>query len=143
MYLDLDQFKRVNDTLGHEAGDQLLKEVAQRLTECVRKEDTVGRSGGDEFTILLYDINTPSDAGLVAEKILQRLREPIHLSGQPLVVTTSIGVTIIPGDGSASNELMKNADLAMYRAKEPVRRALATASNPTTVSCADSLNPLM
>ncbi len=118
MYLDLDQFKRVNDTLGHEAGDQLLKEVALRLTECVRKEDTVGRSGGDEFTILLYDISTPSDAGVVAEKILQRLREPIHLSGQPLVVTTSIGVTIIPGDGNASNELMKNADLAMYRAKE-------------------------
>ena len=118
MYLDLDQFKRVNDTLGHEAGDQLLKEVAQRLTECVRKEDTVGRSGGDEFTILLYDITTPSDAGLVAEKILQRLREPIHISGQPLVVTTSIGVTIIPSDGNASNEVMKNADLAMYRAKE-------------------------
>jgi diguanylate cyclase (GGDEF)-like protein/PAS domain S-box-containing protein len=118
MYLDLDQFKRVNDTLGHEAGDQLLKEVSQRLQDCVRKEDTVGRSGGDEFTILLYDITSPSDAGLVAEKILQRLREPINLSGQPLVVTTSIGITIIPADGNAPNELMKNADLAMYRAKE-------------------------
>lgn len=118
MYLDLDQFKRVNDTLGHEAGDQLLKEVSQRLQECVRKEDTVGRSGGDEFTILLYDIASPSDAGLVAEKVLQRLREPINLSAQPLVVTTSIGITIIPADGNAPNELMKNADLAMYRAKE-------------------------
>ncbi|MCP5180702.1 MAG: PAS domain S-box protein [Pseudomonadales bacterium] len=118
MYLDLDQFKRVNDTLGHEAGDQLLKEVALRLKSCVRKEDTVGRSGGDEFTILLYDIASPGDAGVVAEKVLERLREPINLSGQPLVVTTSIGITILPTDGAAPTELMKNADLAMYRAKE-------------------------
>lgn len=118
MYLDLDRFKRVNDTLGHEAGDQLLKVVSQRLQDCVRKEDTVGRSGGDEFTILLYEIASPSDAGFVAEKILQRLLEPINLSAQPLVVTTSIGITIVPTDGTAPNELMKNADLAMYRAKE-------------------------
>jgi len=104
MYLDLDQFKRVNDTLGHEVGDQLLKEVATRLSECVRKEDTVGRSGGDEFTVLLYDIASPGDAGLVAEKILHRLREPIDLSGQPLVVTTSIGITIVPADGNAAND---------------------------------------
>ncbi len=118
MYLDLDQFKRVNDTLGHEAGDKLLREVATRLKECVRKEDTVGRNGGDEFTVLLYDIKTPNDAGNVAEKILQRLRMPIDLNGHPLVVTTSIGITIIPNDGTVPNELMKNADLAMYRAKE-------------------------
>jgi len=118
LYLDLDQFKRVNDTLGHEAGDELLREVARRLSNCVRKEDTVARPGGDEFTILLYDISDPGDAGRVAEKILEELRAPVTISGHPLVVTTSIGITIIPTDSVHSNVLTKNADLAMYRAKE-------------------------
>ena len=118
LYLDLDQFKRVNDTLGHQAGDELLREVARRLTHCVRAEDTVARYGGDEFAILLYDIATPGDAGAVAEKILGRLRAPITISGHHLVVTTSIGITIIPSDSVHSNILAKNADLAMYRAKE-------------------------
>ena len=118
LYLDLDQFKRVNDTLGHEAGDQLLREAANRLTQCVRKEDTVARPGGDEFTILLYDVQSPSDAGQVAEKVLTAMREPMSVHGQKLVITTSIGITIIPADGTETNSLMKNADLAMYRAKE-------------------------
>ncbi|MEZ5559869.1 MAG: EAL domain-containing protein [Pseudomonadales bacterium] len=118
LYLDLDQFKRVNDTLGHEAGDALLREVADRLLRCVRKEDTVSRSGGDEFTILLYDVQSPSDAGFVAEKILQALREPVDISGHRLVVTPSIGIATIPSDGVEPNGLLKNADLAMYRAKE-------------------------
>ena len=118
LYLDLDQFKRVNDTLGHEAGDDLLREVARRLADCVRREDTVARPGGDEFTVLLYDIRNPGDAGTVAEKILERLRAPITLSGHQLVVTTSIGITIVPTDSVHPNVLTKNADLAMYRAKE-------------------------
>jgi len=118
LYLDLDNFKRVNDTLGHEIGDSLLREVAGRLKQCVRKEDTVARPGGDEFTILLNEITTPSDAGMVAEKILNHLREPITISGHPLVVTTSIGITLLPGDGADPNVLTKNADLAMYKAKE-------------------------
>jgi diguanylate cyclase (GGDEF)-like protein/PAS domain S-box-containing protein len=118
LYLDLDQFKRVNDTLGHEMGDVLLQEVATRLSHCVRQGDTVGRPGGDEFTILLTDIKTPSDAGFVADKILQTLAKPISLSGHQIVITTSIGITIIPEDGTEVNALMKNADLAMYRAKE-------------------------
>jgi diguanylate cyclase (GGDEF)-like protein/PAS domain S-box-containing protein len=121
LYLDLDQFKRVNDTLGHESGDALLREVAGRLVRCVRKEDTVGRTGGDEFTILLYDIDAPSDAGRVAQKILRELQVPASISGHPLVVTTSIGITIIPDDGIEPNRLLKNADLAMYRAKESGR----------------------
>ncbi|HEY6599382.1 MAG TPA: PAS domain S-box protein, partial [Pseudomonadales bacterium] len=91
LYLDLDDFKRVNDMLGHEAGDQLLREVARRLTHCVRAEDTVARPGGDEFTILLYDISAPGDAGTVAEKILNRLGAPMTIAGQQLIVTTSIG----------------------------------------------------
>jgi diguanylate cyclase (GGDEF)-like protein/PAS domain S-box-containing protein len=118
LYLDLDNFKRVNDTLGHQVGDQLLREVAVRLQECVRGEDTVGRTGGDEFTILLAEVNTPADAGTVAQKILNHLREPIHVSGHPLVVTTSIGITVLPGDSKDTHTLMRNADLAMYKAKE-------------------------
>jgi diguanylate cyclase (GGDEF)-like protein len=121
LYLDLDQFKRVNDTLGHEAGDALLREVADRLLNCVRKEDTVGRPGGDEFTILLYDVDEPDHAGQVAEKILRTLQQPISLSGHQLVVTTSIGITVIPDDGVDPAALLKNADLAMYRAKEKGR----------------------
>jgi diguanylate cyclase (GGDEF)-like protein/PAS domain S-box-containing protein len=118
LYLDLDNFKRVNDTLGHEIGDALLREVAGRLKQCVRKEDTVARPGGDEFTILLNEVGTPSDAGMVAEKILNHLREPITISGHPLVVTTSIGITLLPSDGMEANVLTRNADLAMYKAKE-------------------------
>jgi len=118
LYLDLDQFKRVNDTLGHEVGDVLLQEVSTRLTSCVRQEDTVARLGGDEFTVLLFDITSPSDASLVADKILTTLRQPLNISGHQLVVTTSIGITIVPQDGTDPNSLMKNADLAMYRAKE-------------------------
>ena len=121
LYLDLDQFKRVNDTLGHEAGDHLLRDVAHRLTQCVRKEDTVARPGGDEFTILLYDVQSPADAGQVADKVLTAMREPLTIHGQKLVVTTSIGITMIPADGVETNSLMKNADLAMYRAKEQGR----------------------
>ena len=118
LYLDLDNFKRVNDTLGHQVGDHLLKEVASRLTYCVRKQDTVGRTGGDEFCVLLSEVSSPRDAGIVAQKILNHLREPIEISGQPLIVTTSIGITVVPTDGMDPNVLMRNADLAMYRAKE-------------------------
>jgi len=121
LYLDLDQFKRVNDTLGHECGDALLKEVAARLIGCVRKEDTVGRPGGDEFTILLHDLDSPDQAATVARKILRALERPITISGHQLVVTTSIGITVIPDDGEEPNALTKNADLAMYRAKEEGR----------------------
>ena len=118
LYLDLDQFKRVNDTLGHEYGDELLREVGRRLQNCVRQEDTVARPGGDEFTILLYDINGPRDASIVADKILSALREPIRIADHELIVTTSIGITIIPDDSLEPNVLTKSADLAMYRAKD-------------------------
>ncbi|MFW6093374.1 MAG: EAL and GGDEF domain-containing protein [Pseudomonadota bacterium] len=121
LYLDLDQFKRVNDTLGHESGDALLKEVAHRLAACVRREDTVGRPGGDEFTILLYDIADPERAGQVAQKILRALERPVTVLGHKLVVTTSIGITVVPDDGTEPTALLKNADLAMYRAKDKGR----------------------
>ena len=118
LYLDLDNFKRVNDTLGHQIGDNLLREVGSRLRQSVRNSDTVARTGGDEFTILLNDISGPADAGNVAQKILNHLRETIDVLGHPLVVTTSIGITILPSDGVDPNDLMRNADLAMYHAKE-------------------------
>lgn len=118
LYLDLDNFKRVNDTLGHEAGDVLLKTVAERLRTCVRDEDTVARPGGDEFTILLQEVKDARAAGKVARKILRQLQEPIVLGSHEVRVTTSIGITLTPDDGTDPATLTKNADLAMYRAKE-------------------------
>lgn len=118
LYLDLDNFKRVNDTLGHEAGDELLKTVAERLRQCVRDEDTVARPGGDEFTILLQEVQDSRAAGKVARKILRQLQEPIVLGSHEVRVTTSIGITLTPEDGTDPATLTKNADLAMYRAKE-------------------------
>lgn len=139
LYLDLDNFKRVNDTLGHQTGDSLLREVAARISACVRKEDTVGRTGGDEFTILLNEVNTPADAGMIAEKILQSLREPIIIAKHPLVITTSIGITVIPGDGHSANILMGNADLAMYKAKERGRNNYQYYSDDLNANAANRL----
>jgi len=121
LFLDLDQFKRINDTLGHDAGDELLCTVAHRLRECVREEDIVARLGGDEFTILLADIKNAEDAGLVARKILHALREPIELSSQEVTVSCSVGITVAPEDSMNASVLMRNADLAMYRAKDQGR----------------------
>ncbi|MBL4796847.1 MAG: EAL domain-containing protein [Oleispira sp.] len=118
LFLDLDQFKRVNDSLGHDVGDSLLKEIARRLDHNVRENDTVSRIGGDEFTILLTDINNTNDVRIVAEKILLSLSHPFTLNGQEIRSTVSIGITLTPEDSIDSNTLMKNADLAMYRAKE-------------------------
>lgn len=118
LYLDLDNFKRVNDTLGHEAGDLLLKTVAERLRTCVRDEDTVARPGGDEFTILLQEVQDARAAGKVARKVLRQLQEPIVLGSHEVRVTASIGITLTPDDGTDPATLTKNADLAMYRAKE-------------------------
>jgi len=118
MFLDMDQFKRVNDTLGHDAGDILLKEVASRLSSTVRENDTVSRIGGDEFTILLTDVHQTPDVLVVAEKLLLAMARPIRIKGQDIVTTVSIGITMTPEDSTDANTLMKNADLAMYRAKE-------------------------
>ncbi|MBT7333097.1 MAG: EAL domain-containing protein [Gammaproteobacteria bacterium] len=139
LYLDLDNFKRVNDTLGHQMGDQLLREVATRLQQCVRSTDTVGRTGGDEFTILLTEIGAPHDAGAVAQKILNHLREPIQISGYPLIVTTSIGISMLPDDSLDPNELMRNADLAMYKAKEHGRNNYQFYSEDLNINAANRL----
>ncbi|MDQ2078023.1 EAL domain-containing protein [Marinimicrobium sp. ABcell2] len=117
MYLDLDHFKRINDTLGHEAGDQLLIEVATRLRRCLREEDCVARLGGDEFAVLLKHVDSAQYCFVVASKIIGALNRPMMLVGQEVVVGTSIGITVAPDDGRDPDGLMKNADLAMYQAK--------------------------
>ncbi|MBD3641663.1 MAG: EAL domain-containing protein [Marinobacter sp.] len=118
MFLDLDGFKRINDTLGHDAGDELLRQVAYWLEGCVREEDSVARLGGDEFVVLLSRIGGPDAAGKVAETILRRLCQRVRLNDHEVGVTVSIGITMVPHDSEDSGTLMKYADLAMYRAKE-------------------------
>jgi diguanylate cyclase (GGDEF)-like protein len=118
LFLDLDRFKEVNDTLGHLIGDMLLVSVAERLSDSVRQGDTVARLAGDEFTIILEDIADFRDAAIVAEKVLRRLCEPFFLNGQKVQVTTSIGISIFPADGDDIETLVRNADSAMYRAKK-------------------------
>jgi diguanylate cyclase (GGDEF)-like protein/PAS domain S-box-containing protein len=118
MYLDLDFFKHINDTLGHAVGDRLLQSVAARLTACVRGTDTVCRQGGDEFVILLAEIDEPQDAAHVAEKLLASLTAPHLIDGHELHVTVSIGISIYPDDGNEVAAIMENADTAMYYAKE-------------------------
>ena len=121
LFLDLDRFKTINDSLGHYAGDELLKSVAERLQKNAREEDTVARLGGDEFTVILEGINYNEDATIVARKILEVMGQPFYLDGHEVFVTTSMGIAIYPLDGDNSDDLLKNADTAMYRAKEQGR----------------------
>jgi diguanylate cyclase (GGDEF)-like protein len=121
--LDLDGFKLINDTLGHDAGDDLLREVANRLEDTLRKSDTVARMGGDEFTILLPEIESESQAGTVATNIVSSLAEPFVLLGEKFCVTASVGISIFPIDGEDEQTLMKNADIAMYAAKDAGKNA--------------------
>ncbi len=123
MFLDLDRFKNINDTLGHDAGDQLLIEVAQRLTGGLRAGDTVCRLGGDEFVILADEISTPVSVGSLAQKLIAALSKGYALSGREFHVTASIGISAFPDDGQDASMLMKNADIAMYRAKDQGRNA--------------------
>lgn len=118
LFIDLDGFKLVNDTLGHDIGDLLLKEAAKRLGTCVRTGDTVARLGGDEFTIIMPNLDDARNAPLVAQRVLDALAKPFLLSGHEAFVSASIGITIFPDDAREAQELLKNADASMYRAKE-------------------------
>lgn len=118
LFLDLDRFKRINDTLGHGAGDDLLRTVAGRLSRCARKVDTIARLGGDEFVMILSGVTAMDQARVVANRILTELAEPFELMGRPMQVSASIGVTMYPQDSNDLDSLLKNADLAMYSAKE-------------------------
>ena len=117
LFLDLDRFKIVNDSLGHAAGDLLLRTVAERIRSAVRGEDSVTRLGGDEFAVLCTDVGTPDDAALVAERIIAAVKRPICLDGQEVFVTTSLGISLFPADATHPEGLLKSADAAMYRAK--------------------------
>ncbi|WP_341646770.1 EAL domain-containing protein [Thauera sp. SDU_THAU2] len=123
MFVDLDRFKRINDSLGHEIGDRVLVEVASRIRLCLRDDDTVARMGGDEFIVLLGNLAQPDAAAATARRIVAALRRPVAIDGRELVVTTSIGISIYPDDSADSATLIKNADIAMYRAKEEGRNS--------------------
>ncbi|PKO33240.1 MAG: signaling protein [Betaproteobacteria bacterium HGW-Betaproteobacteria-7] len=118
LFLDLDRFKYINDTLGHEAGDQLLTTMAQRLRGCVRADDCVARLGGDEFTILLDELPNPGVAASVAQNICRTVSAPLVIAGQEMVMTASIGISLYPDDGTDVSDLLRHADTAMYRAKQ-------------------------
>jgi len=118
LYIDLDHFKRINDSVGHIAGDQMLCIVAQRLRSSVKDGDTVARLGGDEFTVILRNIADPETARAVAGRIIDSLRLPVNIGGRDHFVCASIGITLFPDDGSTIDDLMRNADTAMYRAKD-------------------------
>lgn len=117
-FLDLDRFKTINDTLGHAVGDQLLQQVAHRLQGCLQSGDVIARWGGDEFTLLLPGLKSPDEVDAIAEQILDHLRVPFYLDGQELYITTSLGIALAPYDGEDAETLLKNADAAMYQAKQ-------------------------
>ncbi len=118
LFIDLDHFKNVNDSLGHGAGDNLLRETALRISGCLREGDTVARLGGDEFTVILTDIANPADAALVGKKIMETMVQPFSLSGNEVRVSCSIGASLFPDDGADMETLVKNADTAVYRSKK-------------------------
>ena len=136
VYLDLDGFKQINDTLGHGAGDTLLKMVAKRLVETVREEDTVARSGGDEFILVLWHIGGPNYADTVARKVIEALSQPFDIEGNIVTITTSAGVAIYPVHGEDGDTLTKSADQALYEAKRAGKN-LHRISECTALSAAE------
>lgn len=120
-FIDLDRFKQVNDSLGHKAGDELLKVVAQRLINLLRQDDTVARLGGDEFVVMVEEVKHPDRLSILAQQLIDVLEAPIQLGNQTVSVSSSVGIAIYPGDATTPEELLRNADLAMYHAKEQGR----------------------
>ncbi len=139
LFLDLDNFKQVNDSLGHTIGDKLLTEVAMRLKRCIREDDTVARIGGDEFTVILEQFNTSENTDLVASKILKVLDKPYQIENRELNVQASIGISIYPDDGDNSEVLLRNADTAMYHAKARGRNNFQYFSNEMNQLAAERL----
>ncbi|OGR27663.1 MAG: diguanylate cyclase response regulator [Desulfuromonadales bacterium GWD2_54_10] len=130
LYLDLDGFKQINDTLGHGAGDELLKMVAERLVETVRAEDTVARLGGDEFIIALWHVSGIDYAVSVASRAIEAVSQPYNIEGSTVSITTSAGISIYPDHGEDAEALMKSADQALYEAKHAGRNAYCIAKRP-------------
>ncbi|HEX4780320.1 MAG TPA: EAL domain-containing protein [Usitatibacter sp.] len=129
LFLDLDRFKVVNDTLGHDTGDFILKDVARRLVSCVREGDTVSREGGDEFVMILPDLERPEHARVVADKIIKDLSRPVEIGGHEIHVTPSIGISHYPNDATDVHQLLKHADNAMYQAKDAGRNTIRFFTN--------------
>jgi diguanylate cyclase (GGDEF)-like protein/PAS domain S-box-containing protein len=129
LFLDLDRFKVVNDTLGHDTGDFILKDVARRLVTCIREVDTVSREGGDEFVVILPDLERPENARVVADKILEELSRPVEIGGHEIHVTPSIGISHYPNDATDVHQLLKHADNAMYQAKDAGRNTVRFFTN--------------
>jgi len=129
LFLDLDRFKVVNDTLGHDTGDFILKDVGRRLVTCVREVDTVSREGGDEFVVILPDLERPEHARVVADKILKELAKPVEIGGHEIHVTPSIGISHYPNDATDVQQLLKHADNAMYQAKDAGRNTIRFFTN--------------
>lgn len=125
LLIDLDRFKVINDTLGHAIGDELLRQAAMRLSSCLRDSDTVGRMGGDEFAVILADMDSPEMASVVARKVVEVLAEPFVIGGQELFVSASVGISLYPDDADDIDVLIRNADAAMYRAKDAGRNDYA------------------
>ncbi len=132
MFFDLDSFKKVNYKYGYSIGDQLLKETGTIIKRCLRKGDSIGRFGGDEYLILLPGVIKKENVALVAEKILQPFRHPIHINGHELLITASIGISMFPEDGETHDELIKKADIAMYFVKKMGRNGFQFYSTITT-----------
>lgn len=130
MFLDLDKFKTINDSYGHEAGDAVLLTIAKRLTETTRTDDTISRHGGDEFLYLLMEISEEKDAAIVAGKIIRAVQVPCVVGGGELNVNTSIGISIFPNDGTTAEALIASADAAMYRAKQSQSGYAFAGDNP-------------
>lgn len=137
MFLDLDHFKAVNDSMGHLAGDLLLRQVAQRITTCLRDSDTAARIGGDEFAIILADADQTQTAQSIADKLLKTLSEPFELDQQRALISASIGITAFPHDGEEADVLLKNADCAMYQAKSMGRNAYKVFDGDSQPTVAD------
>ena len=130
LFLDLDDFKRVNDSFGHGFGDRLLVDLAFRVRASVRAGDTVARFGGDEFVVLLNEVSGPADAAHVATKVLEALRAPFRLDGRQVAVAASVGMSVFPDDGESCDELLRQADAAMYREKQDGARRVPAATSP-------------
>ena len=137
LFIDLDRFKNINDTLGHHVGDVVLCEAARRFTSSVREADTVARLGGDEFIIVLENFHDPAAASRVADKVLDALRQPIVIAGQEFFIGASVGISLYPQDGSDPADLLKHADAAMYRAKDHGRNTFAYFSSEITAHSLD------